>query len=203
MARDEAQDMTAPTSIDIIKNAATMMSSTSLGDSDITSDQKFHGATCHRQVKDIIKNAATMMSSTSLCDIDITSDQKFHGATCHRQVIDIINIDYHRTSAIVSNHRGMRVYVLKQKETWEAASERQLDELKDWHGWHMRWIKVQELLIEVDNELDFIRHYMPFAQRQTRSVEDICKVLPPSWLTAVTSTSTSWRSSSKALTIKH
>jgi hypothetical protein len=84
MARDEAQDMTAPTSIDIMKNAATMMSSTSLGDADITPDQKFHGATCHRQVIDIMKSIdimesidiiknTTPMWTTSLGDIDIAA----------------------------------------------------------------------------------------------------------------------------------
>jgi TnpA family transposase len=62
-------------------------------------------------------------------------------------------------------------------EKLDATSERQLDELKDWLGQHMRWIKLPELLIEVDNELGFTRHFMTPAQRQTRGVEDICTVL--------------------------
>jgi TnpA family transposase len=62
-------------------------------------------------------------------------------------------------------------------EKLDPLSERQLDELKDWLASHMRWIKLPELLIEVDNELGFTHHFMTPAQRQNRSVDDICMVL--------------------------
>jgi hypothetical protein len=55
--------------------------------------------------------------------------------------------------------------------------ERQLDELKEWLASHMRWVNLPELLIEVDNELGFTHHFMTPAQRQNRSVDDVCTVL--------------------------
>jgi TnpA family transposase len=62
-------------------------------------------------------------------------------------------------------------------EKLDPASQRQLDELKDWLGQHMRWIKLPDLLVEVDNELSFTRHFMTPAQQQTRLTDDICTVL--------------------------
>lgn len=62
-------------------------------------------------------------------------------------------------------------------EKLDAVSERQLDELKDWLGQHLRWIKLPALLIEVDNELGFTRHFMTPAQQQTRRVDDVCTTL--------------------------
>jgi hypothetical protein len=41
----------------------------------------------------------------------------------------------------------------------------------------MRRVKLPELLIEVDNELSFTRHFLTPAQRQEPSPEDICAVL--------------------------
>jgi hypothetical protein len=38
-------------------------------------------------------------------------------------------------------------------------------------------VKLPELLIEVDNELGFTRHFLTPAQRQEPSPEDICAVL--------------------------
>lgn len=62
-------------------------------------------------------------------------------------------------------------------EKLDVVSERQLEGLKDWLAQHMRWIKLPELLIEVDNEVGFTRHFMTPAQRQSRSVDDIRTVL--------------------------
>jgi TnpA family transposase len=62
-------------------------------------------------------------------------------------------------------------------EKLDAVSERQLEELKDRLASHMRWIKLPALLIEVDNDLGFTHHFMTLAQRQNRSVDDICTVL--------------------------
>jgi hypothetical protein len=41
----------------------------------------------------------------------------------------------------------------------------------------MRRVKLPELLIEVDNELGFTRHFLTPAQRQGPKPEDICAVL--------------------------
>jgi TnpA family transposase len=75
-----------------------------------------------------------------------------------------------------ADKNGWRLSV-DPSEKLDAVSERQLEELKEWLAQHMRWIKLPELLIEVDNELGFTRHFMTPAQRQSRSVDDICTVL--------------------------
>src|SRR5918997_6774692 len=62
-------------------------------------------------------------------------------------------------------------------EKLDPVSERQLNELKDWLAQHMRWIKLPELLIEVNNELGFTRHFMTPLQQQSPSVDDVCTVL--------------------------
>ena len=62
-------------------------------------------------------------------------------------------------------------------ETSEHLSESQrgkLSHLKSWLGRHMRSSKLPELLIEVDNELGFTRHFMTAAQKQdVRNPQDI------------------------------
>ena len=62
-------------------------------------------------------------------------------------------------------------------EKLNAVEQRQLDQLKDWLGEHMRWIRLPDLLIEVDNELGFTRHFMTAQQRQTMNPEKVCTVL--------------------------
>jgi len=49
--------------------------------------------------------------------------------------------------------------------------------LKDWLASRMRSIRLPELLIEVDNEMHFTGHFMPAAQREERSPEDVCLIL--------------------------
>ena len=49
--------------------------------------------------------------------------------------------------------------------------------LKDWLAARMRSIRLPELLIEVDNELRFTRHFMVPAQREERNPEDVCLIL--------------------------
>ena len=44
-------------------------------------------------------------------------------------------------------------------------------------GAHMRSIRLPDLLIEVDNELDWSRHFIPPSRRRERSVQDICEVV--------------------------
>jgi len=41
----------------------------------------------------------------------------------------------------------------------------------------MRHIKLPQLLIEVDNELQFTRHFLPPAQSQSRPVDEICAII--------------------------
>ena len=41
----------------------------------------------------------------------------------------------------------------------------------------MRRVRLPDLLIEVDNELGFTRHFMTPAERQGRVPEDICMIL--------------------------
>jgi TnpA family transposase len=52
-----------------------------------------------------------------------------------------------------------------------------LAHLKSWLAKHMRRVKLPELLIEVDNELGFTRHFLTPTQRQEPSPEEICAVL--------------------------
>jgi TnpA family transposase len=52
-----------------------------------------------------------------------------------------------------------------------------LTNLKSWLAKNMRRVKLPELLIEVDNELGFTRHFLAPAQRQESSPENICVVL--------------------------
>ena len=49
--------------------------------------------------------------------------------------------------------------------------------LKSWLSKTMRRIRLPDLLIEVDNDLDFTRHFMTPAQRQEPSPEDVCGLL--------------------------
>ncbi|MGO9062918.1 MAG: transposase [Candidatus Binataceae bacterium] len=52
-----------------------------------------------------------------------------------------------------------------------------LAHLKSWLTKNMRRVKLPELLIEVDNELGFTRHFLSAAQRQEPSPKEICAVL--------------------------
>ncbi|MFC1714457.1 Tn3 family transposase [Candidatus Poribacteria bacterium] len=55
--------------------------------------------------------------------------------------------------------------------------EDNLEQLKGWLGKQMRSIRLPELLIEVDNELNYTQHFMPVPVRDKRSVPDVCAVL--------------------------
>ena len=56
-------------------------------------------------------------------------------------------------------------------------AQQQLDHLKYWLAQHMRRIKLPDLLIEVDNELGFTRHFISAARRSERTAEEVCVVL--------------------------
>jgi len=57
------------------------------------------------------------------------------------------------------------------------AAQEKLDRLKAWLDRNMRRTHLPDLLIEVDNELGFTRHFMPAAQQSERVAEDVCVVL--------------------------
>src|SRR5215472_3942665 len=58
-----------------------------------------------------------------------------------------------------------------------AAMVARLTNLKSWLAQNMRRVKLPELLIEVDNEIGFTRHFLAPTQRQEPSPDDICAVL--------------------------
>lgn len=62
-------------------------------------------------------------------------------------------------------------------EKLDSASQSKLDHLKEWLAAHMRRIKLPDVLIEVDNQLGFTKHFMPPAQRQERIPEEVCVIL--------------------------
>jgi len=62
-------------------------------------------------------------------------------------------------------------------EKLDEAADARLNQLKNWLAKAMRRIRLPELLIEVDNDLGFTRHFMTPAQRQESSPEDVCALL--------------------------
>lgn len=59
----------------------------------------------------------------------------------------------------------------------DPTEETKLEQLKDWLKKHQRRIKLPQLLIEVDNDLHFTRHFLPPAQSQSRPVDEICAII--------------------------
>ena len=55
--------------------------------------------------------------------------------------------------------------------------ETKIDQLKNWIKKHQRQIKLPQLLIEVDNELHFTRHFLPPAQSQIRPIDEIITII--------------------------
>ena len=62
-------------------------------------------------------------------------------------------------------------------EKLDADSKKRLDKLQYWLSDNMRTIKLPELLIEVDNELQFTRPFMTPAQQETRTADQVCTTL--------------------------
>ncbi len=62
-------------------------------------------------------------------------------------------------------------------EKLDSVEKERLAQLKSWLGEQMRLIKLPDLLIEVDNELQFTRHFMNPARHNERQPEDICAIL--------------------------
>jgi TnpA family transposase len=62
-------------------------------------------------------------------------------------------------------------------EKLDEEGAQRLEVLKGWMAQHLREIKLPALLIEVDNELHFTRHFMLPAQSELRQAEPICTIL--------------------------
>ena len=62
-------------------------------------------------------------------------------------------------------------------EKLDSGTDDCLEPLKAWLGKHIRTIKLPDLLIEVDNDLRFSRHFLAAADKEQPSAEHICEVL--------------------------
>jgi len=62
-------------------------------------------------------------------------------------------------------------------EKLDQQTQDRLTDLKSWLAQNMRRVRLPELLLEVDNELGFTRHFLTAAQRKEPSPEDICAAL--------------------------
>ncbi len=78
-------------------------------------------------------------------------------------------------SYAVVDEQGWRLSTDPTEKLDQEAQEK-LDRLKNWLDRNMRRTHLPQLLIEVDNDLGFTRHFMPAAQSD-RVPEDVCLVL--------------------------
>lgn len=62
-------------------------------------------------------------------------------------------------------------------EKLDEEAKQRLEALKGWIAEHLREVKLPELLIEVDNELHFTRHFMLPAESELRAAEPVCTIL--------------------------
>jgi hypothetical protein len=62
-------------------------------------------------------------------------------------------------------------------EKLDSGTDNRLEPLKAWLGQHVRTIKLPDLLIEVDNELQLSRHFMPATDRDKPDAQQVCEVL--------------------------
>lgn len=81
----------------------------------------------------------------------------------------------HNTYAKVE--QGKWIFSVDSAESLSWEEEKSLDTLKSWLKKHMRAIKLPQLLIEVDNDLNFTNHFMLPHQQHNRKVDDVCAIL--------------------------
>jgi TnpA family transposase len=62
-------------------------------------------------------------------------------------------------------------------EKLDSGTDNRLEPLKVWLGQHIRTIKLPDLLIDVDNELQFSRHFMTAADKGKPDAQQVCEVL--------------------------
>jgi TnpA family transposase len=81
----------------------------------------------------------------------------------------------HNNYAKVEN--GKWVLSVDPAESLSAEEEKLLDRLKAWLKKHIRPIKLPQLLIEADNDLNFTEQFMLPHQQASRQVDDVCAIL--------------------------
>ncbi len=74
------------------------------------------------------------------------------------------------------NEKGWQLSVDPTEKLGEEGEQR-LKALRAWLSDHLRYIKLPELLIEVDNDLHFTHHFMAPMQQNQREAEQVCTVL--------------------------
>lgn len=84
-------------------------------------------------------------------------------------------------------HQSSNAYAAVDRSGWQlssdpaekldAAAQERLDRLKQWLARHMRSIRLPELLIEVDNELNFTNRFLAPTHRGQRHPDEICSIL--------------------------
>jgi hypothetical protein len=79
-------------------------------------------------------------------------------------------------SYAVIDEQGWHLSADSSEKLDQGAQDR-LNKLKSWLAQNMRHVKLPELLIEIDNELGFTRHFLTPTRRQEPSPQDICAVL--------------------------
>ncbi|MBS0287100.1 MAG: Tn3 family transposase [Proteobacteria bacterium] len=79
------------------------------------------------------------------------------------------------TYAKVEN--GKWILSVDPAEKLSVEKEKSLDTLKSWLKRHMRSIKLPQLLIEVDNDLNVTKHFMLPHQQNNRQVDDVCAII--------------------------
>lgn len=105
------------------------------------------------------------------------------GSQAARYLTDRLNGAYDRFLASLPQNTYAKVDGVKwhlsvdSAEPLSKTKETKLEQLKDWLGKHQRHIKLPQLLIEVDNELQFTRHFLPPAQNQSRPQDEISAII--------------------------
>lgn len=94
-----------------------------------------------------------------------------------------LNLAYDRFLACLSNNE----YAALNDKGWQISSDptekldygtdKILNPLKEWIGQHIRTIKLPELLIEVDNELQFSRFFMAATDQNYPEAQHVCEIL--------------------------
>ncbi len=86
-------------------------------------------------------------------------------------------LETEKDNAYAKVENGNWVLSVDSAESLPNEEEKALETLKSWLSKHMRSIKLPQLLIEVDNDLNFTRHFMLSHQQNNRKVDDICSIL--------------------------
>ena len=88
---------------------------------------------------------------------------------------DFLNSDHDNVYATVKE--DCWALSIDPADTFTVEEKQALHRLKSWLSKRMRSIKLLQLLIEVDNDLQFTKKFMLPAQQQSRDANDICEIL--------------------------